>query len=141
MCKNMKFHMEIAEQIGDVIWSKNPSCRCPTHEPHFWRRFMINQAWEILPLGQSVRILNICAEEPAVATTFKLPLSRNTSAGRPVAPDTAPLPLSFLPPFGRETISPCPGGCAPRGNAPHIAAALAAAKTPQTESVSTGIPL
>src|SRR5580700_426303 len=61
--------------------------------------------------------MNLCAEEPAVATTFKLPLSRNTSAGRPVAPDTAPLPLSFLPPFGRETISdsPCPGGCAPRG--------------------------
>ena len=52
---------------------------------------MINQAREILPLGQTVRILNICAEEPAVATTFKLPLSRNTSAGRPVAPDTAPL--------------------------------------------------
>jgi hypothetical protein len=104
---------------------------------------MINQAREILPLGQTVRILNICAEEPAVATTFKLPLSRNTSAGRPVAPDTAPLPLSFLPPFERETISdsPCPGGCAPRGNAPHIAAALAAEKTPQTESVSTGIPL
>jgi len=56
---------------------------------------MINQAREILPLGQTVRILNICAEEPAVATTFQLPLSRNTSAGRPVAPDTAPLPQIF----------------------------------------------
>src|ERR1700730_4959203 len=64
--------------------------------------------------------MNICAEEPAVATTITPPLSRNTSAGRPVAPDTAPLPLSFLPPFGRVTISdsPCPGGFAPRGNAP-----------------------
>jgi hypothetical protein len=78
-----------------AIWSKNSSCRCPTHEPYFWRRFMINQAREILPLGQTVRILNICAEEPAVATTFQLPLSRNTSAGRPVAPDTAPLPQIF----------------------------------------------
>jgi hypothetical protein len=37
---------------------------------------MIDQPREILPLGQTVRIRNICAEGPAVATTFKPPLSR-----------------------------------------------------------------
>ncbi len=45
-----------------------------------------------------------------------LPL-RNTSAGRPVVPDTALLPCSFLPPLAKETRSGClcPDGCAPRG--------------------------
>jgi integrase len=31
--------------------------RCPTHEPHFKRRFMINQARQTLCLGQAARIL------------------------------------------------------------------------------------
>jgi hypothetical protein len=34
----------------DLVGSKHSSCLCPTHEPHFWRRFMINQVREILPL-------------------------------------------------------------------------------------------
>jgi hypothetical protein len=71
------------------------AARCPTHEPHFWRRLMINQAREILPLGQIARILDICADEPAVPTTITPPLSHNTSAGRPVAPDTAPPAIPY----------------------------------------------
>jgi len=45
-----------------------------------------------------------------------LPLARNISAGRPVAPGTALLPLPFLPASEKETIfdSLCPDGSAPR---------------------------
>src|SRR5260370_37347996 len=72
------------------------------------------------------------------------PLARSTSADRPAAPDTAPLPFYLLlPPSSEETKSDSlyPGGCAPRDNAPHIAATLAAMNAPQTESASTNIPL
>jgi len=46
-----------------------------------------------------------------------LPLARSISAGRPVVPGTALLPLSFLPSSEKETIFdfPCPDGSALRG--------------------------
>jgi hypothetical protein len=49
----------------------------------------------------------------------------NTSAGRPIVPDTALLPLSLLPSSEKETICdfPCPDGSALHGNAANIAAA------------------
>src|SRR5260370_41702425 len=77
------------------------------------------------------------------STLTQLP-ARSTSADRPAAPDTAPLPFYLLLlPSSQEAKSDslCPGGCAPRGNAPHIAATLAAVNAPQTESAATGIPL
>ena len=37
------------------------AARGPTHEPHFWRRLMINQARKILPLGEIARILDIAS--------------------------------------------------------------------------------
>src|SRR5215468_8465426 len=47
--------------------------------------------------------------------------SRNTSAGLPVVPGIALLPLSFLPSSEKETIFdfPCPDGSALRGFARH----------------------
>jgi hypothetical protein len=103
------------EDLPTQYGQKTLPARCPTHEPHFWRRLMINQAREILPLGQIARIVDICAAEPAVPTTITQPLSRNTSAGRPVAPDTAPLlRQAFLfdrshPPFRMRVQIPTPG--------------------------------
>ena len=50
-------------------------------------------------------------------STFTPALARSTSADRPAAPDTAPLPFYFLLlPSSEETKSDslCPGGCAPR---------------------------
>src|SRR4029077_19257780 len=86
-----------------------------------------------------------CQTRLAVPTSTPTPpLARSTSADHLVAPDTAPLPSYFLLlPSSEETKSDslCPGGCAPRDNAPHIAATLAAMNAPQTESASTGIPL
>ena len=82
-----------------------------------------------------------CQTRLAVLTSTPTPpLARSTSADRPAAPDTAPLPFYLLLlPSSEETKSDslCPGGCAPRDNAPHIAATLAAVNAPQTESAST----
>jgi hypothetical protein len=84
-----------------------------------------------------------CQTRLAVPTSTPTPpLARSTSADRPAAPDTAPLPfyLLLLPsPEETKSDSLCPGGCAPRDNAPHIAATLAAMNAPQTESASTDI--
>ena len=69
--------------------------------------------------GQTPCILNICADcDPMTRCPCNpmLPPSRSTSAGHPVALDTELLPLSFLPPSGKETIvdSLCPDDCALR---------------------------
>ena len=84
--------------------------------------------------GQTPCILNICADCDSMTRCPRnpiLPTSHSTSAGHPVALDTAHLPLSFLPPSGTETIvdSLRPDDCALRGNARYIAATLAAART------------
>ena len=82
-------------------------------------------------------ILNIyahCEPHRTLSRRLFMPLpSRNISAGRPVVPGTALLPLSFLPSSEKETIcdSPCPDGSALHGNAANIAARLAAARTLQ----------
>ena len=75
----------------------------------------------------------IVSPSPAVPSTFMPLPSRNTSAGRPVVPGIALLPLSFLLSSAKETICdfPCPDGSALHGNAANIAARLAAAKTLQ----------
>jgi hypothetical protein len=63
--RNRKTKKELARRLqsenrgpeGGAEWSKNSSCPLPTHEPHFKRRFMINQARQTLCLGQTARIL------------------------------------------------------------------------------------
>ena len=97
---------------------------------------MINQAWEVFCQGRfpaSLIYVLIVSPSPAVPPTFMPLPSRNTSAGRPVVPDTALLPGPFLPPTERETIFDfaCPDGSALHNNAANIAAKLAAAKTLQ----------
>jgi len=88
-------------------------------------------------------ISTLVSPSPAVLPTFMPLPSRNTSAGRPVVPGTALLPLSFLPSSEKETIcdSLCPDGSALHGNAANIAARLAAAKILQIGSALPGIPL
>src|SRR5215471_5699514 len=93
---------------------------------------MINQAWEVfchVRFRASLIYVLIVSPSPAVPPTFMPLPSRNTSAGRPVVPDTALLPGPFLPPTERETICDfaCPDGSALHGNAANIAARLAAA--------------
>ena len=85
----------------------------------------------------------IVSPSPAVPSTFRPLPSRNTSAGRPVVPGTALLPLSFLPRDEKETICdfPSPDGSALHGNAANIDARLAAAKILQIGSALPGIPL
>ena len=80
---------------------------------------------------------------PAVPRLFMPLPSRNISAGRPVFPGTALLPLPFLPLSEKKTICdfPCPDGSALHGNAANIAARLAAAKTLQPGLALPGIPL
>ena len=77
-----------------------------------------------------------CQTRLAVPTSTPTPpRARSTSADRPVAPDTAPMPFYLFPlPSSEETKSDslCPGGCAPNGNARGIAAKLVAAKTLRT---------
>src|SRR6516162_4710726 len=107
---------------------------------------MINQAREVFCQGRfpaSLMYVVIVSPSPAVPPAFMPLPSRNTSAGRPVVLDTAPLPCPFLPPSERETICdfPCPDGSALHGNAANIAARLAAAKTLQIGSALPGIPL
>src|SRR5215468_4010348 len=105
---------------------------------------MINQARGVLCQGRfpaSLQYVFIVSPSPAVPSTFMPLPSRNTSAGRPVVPDTALLPCSSLPPSAKETRSDClcPDGCAPRGNVRYIAATLAAATILQPGSASTDI--
>src|SRR5215813_6580736 len=100
------------------------------------RPSVINEAREVLCQGRfpiSLIYVLIVSPSPAVPPTFTPLPSRNTSAGRPVVPDTALLPGPFLPPTERETIFDfaCPDGSALHGNAANIAARLAAAKTLQ----------
>jgi hypothetical protein len=100
------------------------------------RPSMINEAREVLCQGRfpaSLIDVLIVSPSPAVPSTFRPLPSRNTSAGRPVVPGTALLPLSFLPWSEKETIcdSPCPDGSALHGNAANIDARLAAARTLQ----------
>ena len=68
-------------------------------------------------------VLIVSPSSAVPSTLMPLP-SRNTSAGRPVVPGTALLPLSFLPSSGKETRCdfPCPDGSALHGNAANIAA-------------------
>src|SRR5215472_12939056 len=97
---------------------------------------MINQAREAFCQGRfpaSLIYVLIVSPSPAVSSvssTFMPLPSRNTSAGRPVVPGIALLPLSFLPSSEKETIFdfPCPDGSALHGNAANIAARLAAAQ-------------
>jgi hypothetical protein len=62
------------------LWQHTPNGqktrrgRCPTHEPHFKRRFMINQARQTLCLGQTARILYIYICEIAKHDPLSLPL-------------------------------------------------------------------
>jgi len=78
-------------------------------------------------------ISTLVSPSPAVLPTFMPLPSRNISAGRPVVPGTALLPLSFLPRDEKETICdfPSPDGSALHGNAANIDARLAAARTLQ----------
>jgi hypothetical protein len=46
-----------AKQEGITYGQKTRLARCPTPEPHFKRRLMINQARSTLCLGQTARIL------------------------------------------------------------------------------------
>ena len=77
-----------------------------------------------------------CQTRLAVLTSTPTPpLAHSTSADRPAAPDTAPLPVYLLLlPSAQETKSDSlyRGGCAPHGNAQCIAAKLVAAKTLRT---------
>jgi hypothetical protein len=48
----------LEHRIVVVSYGQNSHrARCPTHEPHFKRRLMINQARKTLCLGQTARIL------------------------------------------------------------------------------------
>src|SRR5215469_5783660 len=110
---------------------------CPEQQLIAQRPSMINQAWEAFCQGRfpaSLIYVLIVSPSPAVSSvssTFMPLPSGNTSAGRPVVPVTALLPLSFLPSSEKETIGdfPCPDGSALRGNAANIAARLAATST------------
>ena len=61
----------------------------------------------------------IASPSSGVPSTLMPPPSRNTSAGRPVVPGTALLPVSFLPSPDKETPCdfPSPDGSALHGNA------------------------
>ena len=89
-----------------------------------------------------IYVRTVSPSPAAPSTLMPLPFG-NTSAGRPIVPDTAPLPLSLLPPSEKETICdfPCPDGSALHGNAANIAARLAAAKTLQIRRALPSIPL
>src|SRR5215472_4852020 len=84
---------------------------------------MINQAREAFCQGRfpaSLIYVLIVSPSPAVSSvssTFMPLPSRNTSAGRPVVPGIALLPLSFLLSSAKETICdfPCPDGSALHG--------------------------
>jgi len=107
---------------------------------------MINQAQEVLCQGRFPAFLIyvlIVSPSPLSRRLFMPLPSRNISAGRPVVPGTALLPLSFLPWSEKETICdfPSPDGSALHGNAANIDARLAAARTLQPGSALPGIPL
>src|SRR5215469_8088193 len=120
---------------------------CPEQQLIAQRPSMINQAREAFCQGRfpasSIYVL-IVSPSPAVSSvssTFMPLPSRNTSAGRPVVPGIALLPLSFLLSSAKETVCdfPCPDGSALHGNAANIAATLAAATILQPGSASTDI--
>src|SRR6516165_6854791 len=74
---------------------------------------MVNEAREVLcqeRFPASIIYVLIVSPSPAVPSTFMPLPSRNISAGRPVVPGTALLPLLFLPSSEKETICdfPCP---------------------------------
>ena len=107
---------------------------------------MLYEAREVLCQGRfaaSLIYALIVSPSPAVPSTFMQLASRHISAGRPVVPGTALLPLSFLPSSEKETICDflCRDGSALHGNAANIAARLAAAKTLQPGRALPGIPL
>ena len=66
---------------------------------------MVNEAREVLcqeRFPASIIYVLIVSPSPAVPSTFMPLPSRNISAGRPVVPGTALLPLSFLPSSEKE---------------------------------------
>jgi len=104
---------------------------CPRQQLIGQRPSMIDQAREVFCQARfpaSLLYALIVSPSPAVPSTFRPLASGNTSAGRPVVPGIALLPLSFLPSSAKETRCDClcPDGSSLHGNAANIAARLAA---------------